>query len=413
MGVAAKRTAGLRLLCLSAVGVAMTIATYCVVAPFVHASPPTLGVHVFHPTLHSASKRQHVILVRARTRPSAICRAVVRVRRVKVPLMRVKSDDRGQVAWRWLILPSSPSGTWRITVACRHDGLSGSASTSVLVITESKRSKGPIGDPRSLHTPHGTLAGKGGGVCGPFEPGQCTCLAYQKRPDVYTTAVSHGVPAGGRRAAGPEFYVWDGEQWLVNAQRAGIPTGGQPVAGALAVWGVPNSAAYGHVAYVEQVSSPTRVLISECNYDWHGSCRTIWENPQAAANFQGYVYGGPAGNGPGRSPGGSPGSSPGSSGGGGGYEMAFQANTGELISIGSAGGTNWHQGMMGGTSPSIAALSSGGYEMAFQANTGELISIGTAGGTNWHQGMMSGTSPSITGYPVAVMRWPSRPTPGN
>ena len=77
--------------------------------------------------------------------------------------------------------------------------------------------------------------------------------------------------------------------------------------------------------------------------------------------------------------------------------MAFQANTSELITVGTAGGTNWHQGMMSGTSPSIVALPGGGYEMAFQANTGELITAGTAGGTNWHQGMMGRTSPGIAG----------------
>jgi hypothetical protein len=266
-------------------------------ASFARSHAGGLRVSVSQPTLKRAASGRYLIRVDAHTERSSVCRAVVRVRRVRAALTKVQTDAQGRVAWRWLILPSSPSGVWRITVACRHGRLSGSASTRVLVVTSSKKSKGPIGDPRSLATPYGTLVGKGGGTCGPFEPGQCTCLAYQKRPDVYNTAVARGVPAGGRRAAGPEFYVWDGEQWLVNAQRAGIPTGSQPVAGALVVWGVPNSAAYGHVAYVEQVSSATRVLISECNYDWHGSCRTIWENPEAAANLQGYIYGGPAGNG--------------------------------------------------------------------------------------------------------------------
>ena len=160
--------------------------------------------------------------------------------------------------------------------------------------------------PRQFGLCQANRAGKGGGVCGPFEPGQCTCLAFQKRPDVYYGAVAHGVPAGGTRAAGPEFYVWDGEQWLINARRAGIPTGSQPIAGALVVWGVPNSAAYGHVAYVERATSSTHVLVSECNYDFQGHCRTRWENPQAASHLQGYVYGGPAGSGSEEPPGSGP-----------------------------------------------------------------------------------------------------------
>ncbi|MBS1885184.1 MAG: CHAP domain-containing protein, partial [Actinobacteria bacterium] len=213
-------------------------------------------------------------------------------------LTRLVADEQGRVGWEWLILPSSPSGNWRITVYCKLGGRHAHATTTVLVVTASRKRGGPIGDPTSVHPKFGQSAGEGGGVCGPFEPGQCTCLAYQKRPDVYNTAVARGVPAGGTRAAGPGFYVWDGEQWLVNAQRGGIPTGSQPVAGALVVWGIPNSAAYGHVAYVEAATSPTHVLVAECNYDFQGHCRTIWENPQAAPHLQGYVYGGPAGNGP-------------------------------------------------------------------------------------------------------------------
>jgi cell wall-associated NlpC family hydrolase len=90
-----------------------------------------------------------------------------------------------------------------------------------------------------------------------------------------------------------------------------------------------------------------------------------------------------------------------SSGGGGatsgGFEVAFQANTGSLWSVGASNHGNWSQGMMAGTSPSITALSGGGYEMAFQANTGDLITIGSAGNKNWRLGMMHGTSPSIAG----------------
>ena len=180
--------------------------------------------------------------------------------------MPLKADAHGRIGWRWMILPSSPSGSWRVVVRCHRGKRHARKVVTFLVITRSRRAKGPIGDPTSVGALLGEPAGKGGGVCGPFEPGQCTCLAFQKRSDVYYKAVAHGVPAGGTRAAGRQFYVWDGEQWLVNARRAGIPTGSQPVAGALVVWGVPNSAAYGHVAYVERATSATHVLVSECGF---------------------------------------------------------------------------------------------------------------------------------------------------
>jgi len=83
----------------------------------------------------------------------------------------------------------------------------------------------------------------------------------------------------------------------------------------------------------------------------------------------------------------------------GGYEMAFQANTGNLITIGTAGNKAWNLGMMAGTSPAITGLLGGGYEVAFQANTGSLWTIGSGAGSDtpgdWNLGMKGGTSPSI------------------
>jgi hypothetical protein len=81
----------------------------------------------------------------------------------------------------------------------------------------------------------------------------------------------------------------------------------------------------------------------------------------------------------------------------GGYEAAFQANTGNLWVTGTAGTADTGLGMRAGTSPSITALAGGGYQVAFQANTTELWTTGTAGTTNTGLGMLPGTSPSITG----------------
>jgi hypothetical protein len=84
---------------------------------------------------------------------------------------------------------------------------------------------------------------------------------------------------------------------------------------------------------------------------------------------------------------------------GGGFEVAFQANTGSLWTVGDAGNGDWQLGMMHGSSPSIACLSGGGYEVAFEANTTDLWTVGSAGNGDWHLGMMSGSSPSITALP--------------
>jgi hypothetical protein len=61
------------------------------------------------------------------------------------------------------------------------------------------------------------------------------------------------------------------------------------------------------------------------------------------------------------------------------YQVAAQANTGSLWILGNFGNRNWELGMMGGSSPSITTLSDGAWVAAMQANTGSLITAGTAG----------------------------------
>ena len=84
---------------------------------------------------------------------------------------------------------------------------------------------------------------------------------------------------------------------------------------------------------------------------------------------------------------------------GGGYEIAFQAAGGDLWTVGTAGWTDWHVGLAGGTSPAVVSLPNGGYEVAFQGAGGDLWSVGTAGWVDWHVGLASGSSPSIVGLP--------------
>jgi hypothetical protein len=84
---------------------------------------------------------------------------------------------------------------------------------------------------------------------------------------------------------------------------------------------------------------------------------------------------------------------------GGGYVVAFQANTGNLWTVGADNRGDWGLGMMAGTSPRIAALPGGGYEVAFQANTGNLWTVGADNHGDWGLGMMAGTSPSIAALP--------------
>lgn len=67
--------------------------------------------------------------------------------------------------------------------------------------------------------------------------------------------------------------------WKYNAQRAGWTVSSTPVAGAIG-W------RYGHVVYVESVNPDGSVTISEQNYDWNSSIRTITISP----NQYEYIY---------------------------------------------------------------------------------------------------------------------------
>ena len=52
--------------------------------------------------------------------------------------------------------------------------------------------------------------------------------------------------------------------------------------------------------------------------------------------------------------------------------------------------------MMHGTSPSITVVGSSAFEVAFEANTSSLWTVGNAGNEDWSLGMMVGTSPSAS-----------------
>jgi surface antigen len=145
----------------------------------------------------------------------------------------------------------------------------------------------------------GNVVGLGGGH-NPFPYGQCTYHAYETRSDVYDLAVAHGIPRGGvastTRLGGIPDYWWNAWRWLSNAQRVGIPTGSTPVVGALAVFprGYGGSAV-GHVAYVTHVNPDGTYVVSERNWNYNRNITVRLVHPYPGVGF---IYGGPAGNGP-------------------------------------------------------------------------------------------------------------------
>jgi surface antigen len=92
-----------------------------------------------------------------------------------------------------------------------------------------------------------------------FAYGQCTWLAYNKRPDI----VNYGAEHNG-------FYHWDGWEWSGHARVEGYSVTRKPRKGDIAVWQahVAGAGSKGHLAYVRALYSKGRVGIVEMN--WNG-----------------------------------------------------------------------------------------------------------------------------------------------
>jgi surface antigen len=139
--------------------------------------------------------------------------------------------------------------------------------------------------------PERTGGGKGGYVCASewdghlsvldassYCTGYCTWFVWQRRPEQQLKNLGN---------------AWE---WYGGAKARGIPVGSTPVVGAVAWWGISAHASEGHVAYVIGVrgSSVTVVEMNRTKWDVEDT-RTL--NSSELPN--GYIYGGPAGNGSG------------------------------------------------------------------------------------------------------------------
>jgi surface antigen len=103
----------------------------------------------------------------------------------------------------------------------------------------------------------------GGGACKAdkwaFYQGQCTSwVAYRVSQ---LDGISFTNSYGGKGRWG------DAVKWAAQARALKIAVTTTPAAGSIAWYGSTASARDGHVAYVEQVNSPTSIVLSEMNYD--------------------------------------------------------------------------------------------------------------------------------------------------
>ena len=112
-------------------------------------------------------------------------------------------------------------------------------------------------------------------------------------PTNYGNSYPVGQCTWGVKEMAPWASNWWGNAntWAIYASAQGFRTGTVPVVGAIAVW---DGGEYGHVAVVTAVESPTRIQVSECNYDGSGT-QPIgnyrgWFNPTASKGTVRYIY---------------------------------------------------------------------------------------------------------------------------
>lgn len=105
-----------------------------------------------------------------------------------------------------------------------------------------------------------------------YDLGNCTWYAANKRAQM-----GRPVPAN----------LGNASSWKVIAQRAGIPVGNEPQAGAV-IWTPPRDY-YGHVGFVEEVLEDGSVRISEMNVRGWNVVTTKTLTPAQAAGYS-YIY---------------------------------------------------------------------------------------------------------------------------
>ncbi len=210
--------------------------------------------------------------------PGAVCSLHVTAGKVVKGFSGRPTGPAGRIAWHWDSPSPSSQRPWRFLSRCTSGQFYAWRFTNVEFGFPSRRGALDVSTAggRSCDTQ---------GVCfadGPFPIGQCGWYAQGRRPDLLGKVRGN---AGG---------------WLEEVKGA-VPEGSIPVVGALAVWlpYVNHAGAEGHVGYVAAVSG-ARVLIDDSNWTPTPTSNglEVHEHWVPADAPSGYIYGGPAGNGP-------------------------------------------------------------------------------------------------------------------
>jgi surface antigen len=191
------------------------------------------------------------------------------------------------------------SGAWRVSTSCKASQQPGSRTAHVTVLVSGGHGRGVLGGSAGpfFNAEQKPLSVGNGGVGtppDPFQDGQCTYYAYQRRPDIYLQSVAGGAPAN---------EIWDAHNWAYNAAHYGhFAEGTTPVVGSIMVEPATSSNPDGHVAYVSAVTNPGNFVTQEMNT--HGYTQvngyedktvyTVYDdtqpNPDPSSNPSGNYY---------------------------------------------------------------------------------------------------------------------------
>jgi surface antigen len=253
----------------------------------------TASAHAVRKLAAHVSLSGQTLIVTVEAARSSRCTMVMAKGQQRTTIAPITLNRHGRGAFRWTIPSSAPAGMWRFAIACkRRDGIERGSAHLLLIERESHPATPEGGGKGGAAVSCAAIAtAPGGQACFSGDPfavyqggedvGQCTWYAAGMRPDL------DGITTG------------NAGEWLREA--AGKkPEGTIPVVGAIAV-NTTADGGIGHVAYVAGVKNGGATLIlDEANLKYDARVYLNIETP--ASEFQGYIYGGPAGNGPGSEP---------------------------------------------------------------------------------------------------------------
>jgi surface antigen len=245
----------------------------------------------------SVAASDQAVAVHIAAAPVSRCTLKVSARHRSTIFAPIAVGKYGRATIKWTVPAAAPSGNWTFSVSCVTHKRTARGRTRIVLVNHGPGTGGLAGSGNGgggkggasqscapIASPPGS-----GQVCFGGDPfatygsspgediGQCTWYAAGMRPDL------DGITTG------------NASEWLSEA-KGKVPEGTVPVVGAIAV-NTTADGGLGHVAYVAGITNGGATLIlDEANLNNDEKVYLNIETP--ASELSGYIYGGPAGNGP-------------------------------------------------------------------------------------------------------------------